>query len=200
MAEFRALVLGALRQPLEDGFVTVSRASGALTFPAKFMLIAAANPCPCGFLGDTSKECVCTLGQISRYEKKISGPILDRIDLHVFCPSLHSDKLTGGADGESSSFIRKRVQKARKIQTNRFKKEKIASNGEMSVRQIKQYCNLGTESLDLLKAAISQMKLSARGYHRIIKAARTIADLEGSKDIKPNHIAEAIQYRVIDEN
>ena len=199
-AEFPRSVLEALRQPLEDGVVTVSRASGTLTFPAKFMLIAAANPCPCGFLGDTSKECVCTPGQVSRYEKKLSGPILDRIDLHVFCPSLHSDKLTAVSEGESSSLIRERVQKARKIQTDRFKKEKIASNGEMSVRQIKQYCSLGTESLDLLKAAISQMKLSARGYHRIIKVARTIADLEGSNDIKSNHIAEAIQYRVSEEN
>lgn len=199
-AEFPRSVLEALRQPLEDGVITVSRASGTLTFPAKFMLIAAANPCPCGFLGDTAKDCICTPGQISRYEKKLSGPILDRIDLHVFCPSLQADKLTGISEGESSNSIRKRVQRARKLQTERFKKERIASNGEMSSKQIKEYCNLDKDSIDLLRAAISQMKLSARGYHRIIKVARTIADLEGSKVIRPAFIAEAIQYRVLEES
>ena len=132
-------------------------------------------------------------------EKKLSGPILDRIDLHISCPSLHADKLTGLADGESSSKIRDRVQMARKIQTKRFKGKKIAANGEMSVRQIKEFCHLDKECLDLLKSAISQMKLSARGYHRIIKVARTVADLEKSKNITPTHIAESIQYRVSEE-
>ena len=199
-AEFPRSVLEALRQPLEDGVVTVSRASGTITFPAKFMLIAAANPCPCGFLGDSAKNCICTPGQISRYEKKLSGPILDRIDLHVSCPSLEADKLTGISESESSNYIRKRVQKARKFQEERFKNEKIASNGEMSAKQIKEYCKLDKDSINLLHAAISQMKLSARGYHRIIKVARTIADLEGSRLIKPAFIAEGIQYRVSEDS
>lgn len=199
-AEFPRSVLEALRQPLEDGIVTVSRASGTLSFPAKFILLAAANPCPCGYLGDSVKECVCSPGQISRYEKKLSGPILDRIDLHISCPSLHADKLIGLDDGESSNKIRERVQEARKTQTKRFKGKKIAANGEMSVKQIKEFCQLDKECLDLLKSAISQMKLSARGYHRIIKVARTVADLEQSKNITPIHIAESIQYRVSEES
>lgn len=198
--EFPRNVLEALRQPLEDGIVTVSRASGTLSFPAKFSLLAAANPCPCGFLGDSKRDCICAPSQIIRYQKKLSGPILDRIDLHVNCPSLEAEKITGIAEGESSVSIRERVQKARKIQTERFSKTKIASNAEMGTKEIKDYCKLDKECLALLRAAISQMKLSARGYHRIIKVARTIADLEGSKEISPTHIAEAIQYRIIEEN
>ena len=158
------------------------------------------KPHPCGFLGDSAKNCICTPGQISRYEKKLSGPILDRIDLHVSCPSLEADKLTGISESESSNYIRKRVQKARKFQEERFKNEKIASNGEMSTKQIKEYCKLDKDSINLLHAAISQMKLSARGYHRIIKVARTIADLEGSRLIKPAFIAEGIQYRVSEDS
>ena len=158
------------------------------------------KPIPCGFLGDSARECVCSPGQVSRYKKKLSGPILDRIDLHVSCPSLHADKLAEISEGEPSSVIRDRVQKARKAQTERFKKEKIASNGEISVKQIKEYCKLDSDGVNLLRAAISQMKLSARGYHRIIKVARTIADLEGLLDIKPTHIAEAIQYRISDDS
>lgn len=197
--EFPRSVLEALRQPLEDGVVTVSRASGTLSFPAKFILLAAANPCPCGFLGDAARECVCAPGQIIRYQKRLSGPILDRIDLYASCPTISADKLTGIQDGESSASIRERVQKARKTQTERFNSVSITSNGEMSAKQIKDYCKLAGDSLNLLKAAISQMKLSARGYHRIIKVARTIADLEQSPEIHTTHIAEAIQYRVIEE-
>ena len=198
--EFPRSVLEALRQPLEDGIVTVSRASGTLSFPAKFILLAAANPCPCGFLGDAARECVCLPGQIIRYQKRLSGPILDRIDLHVTCPTLPADKLTGLQEGEPSASIRDRVQRSRKIQTERFKGAVAASNAEISAKQIKEVCELDADCINLLRAAISQMKLSARGYHRIIKVARTIADLEGSTDIKPTHIAEAIQYRVIEEN
>lgn len=198
--EFPRSILEALRQPLEDGVVTVSRASGTVTFPAKFVLLAAANPCPCGFLGDNTKECVCAPGQIARYKKRLSGPILDRIDLHVSCPALHVDKLTGIKEGESSASIRERVQIARKIQNSRFKDVNLSANGEMNSKQIKEFCKLDSESGNLLKSAITQMKLSARGYYRIIKVARTIADLEESKDISSNHIAEAIQYRITEEN
>jgi magnesium chelatase family protein len=184
--EFPRSVLEALRQPLEDGIVTVSRAAGTLSFPAKFTLLAAANPCPCGFLGDTVRECICQPGQIIRYQKKLSGPILDRIDLHISCPSIEADKLTNISEGEASSSIRDRVQKARKTQTERFKDVKIASNGEMSAKLIKEYCKLDGDCVDLLRAAISQMKLSARAYHRIIKVARTIADLEKTAQKTPN--------------
>ncbi len=197
--EFPRHVLEALRQPMEDGFVTVSRAKGRITFPCKFMLVAAQNPCPCGFLGDPQNECTCTPSQILRYQKRISGPMLDRIDIHLEVPAVKLEKLVAEKDfdkQEDSRIIRKRVQKARDIQTKRFGKErKILTNSEMGNKEIKKYCPLSKECLDLLKLAVSRMKLSARSYNRVIKISRTIADLEGSSDIKPNHIAEALQYR-----
>jgi len=196
-AEFPRHVLEALRQPMEDGFVTISRASGRITFPSKFMLVAAQNPCPCGFLGDKTHSCRCTASSIIRYQKRVSGPMLDRIDIHLEVPAVKVEKLTMSEkkDIESSREIRRRVQKARDMQIKRFRKSKITSNSEMNNRDLKKFCELSDECLNLLKLAVSKMNLSARSYHRIIKIARTIADLENSKEIKPNHIAEALQYR-----
>jgi len=184
-------VLEALRQPLEDHIVTVSRAAGTLQFPAHFILIAAMNPCPCGFLGDQIKPCICTPTQTLRYRKKISGPLLDRIDLHIDVPRVKYEKLADEKVAEESAKIRSRIEKAREIQRKRFSK----TNSEMRITDIKKYCRLDEKSKQLLKQAVVQMNLSARGYHRVLKLARTIADLEGSEKIKPLHIAEAIQYR-----
>ena len=193
--EFPRHVLEALRQPLEDGVVTISRASGTISYPARFVLVAAANPCPCGFLGDEKKPCRCLPGQIIRYQKRLSGPILDRIDLHVEVPAVNVDKLTKENVSETSAEIRKRVQKARNTQKRRFKKTYLASNSEMPPRKIKEFCPLDSESLDLLRQAVAQLNLSARGFHRIIKVARTIADLAGEEKIRGQHLAEALQYR-----
>ena len=199
-AEFPRSVLETLRQPLEDGVVTISRAAGSITFPAKFTLVAAANPCPCGFLGEVTHECICSPSQIIRYQKRLSGPILDRIDLHVEVPSVKVDKLTATLDNETSASIRERVQKARNMQITRFSKMGLTSNSEMGSRQIKIFCQLDNDSLNLLRAAVTQMKLSARGYTRVLKVSRTIADLEDSQNIKPIHIAESLQYRPKFEN
>ncbi len=190
-------VLEALRQPLEDGVVTVSRAKGTHTFPARFMLVAAANPCPCGFLGDPAKECTCLPGQISRYQKRLSGPILDRIDIHLEVPAVKSEKLTTqeAVTVETSDSIQKRVQKAREIQNKRFKELPIFSNSEMTQKEIKLYCILDQDSLNLMRQAISSFALSARAYYRLLKIARTIADLEGAEKISTPHVAEALQYR-----
>jgi len=195
--EFPRHVLEAMRQPMEDGFVTISRASGRITFPAKFMLVAAQNPCPCGFLGDPTHECRDSTSEILRYQKKISGPILDRIDIHLDVPAVKVDRLTEQtkASGPSSLEIRKRVQKARDLQTKRFKKEKIVSNSEMNSKLVKKYCELNKESLEILKMAVAKLNLSARSYNKILKVSRTIADLDQSVNIKPDHIAEALQYR-----
>lgn len=199
LPEFSRQVLEALRQPLEDKVVTISRASGTLTFPAQFILVAAQNPCPCGFLGSLNKKCICLPGQISRYRKKISGPLLDRIDIHLDVPAVESDKLTDGLAYENSQTIRHRVEKARKAQLKRFKNLGILTNSEMNNSQIKQFCKLDEEGLNLLKLAISKMNLSARGYHRVLKLARTIADLSSSENILLEHIAESLQYRAKEE-
>ena len=195
--EFPRHVLESLRQPMEDGFVVISRASGRVIFPSKFILFAAQNPCPCGYFGDSKHECKCTSSQIFRYQKKISGPMLDRIDIHLDVPAVKMEKLTSNQKikNEPSKNIRKRVQGARNLQTKRFKGTKIMSNSEMQNKDIKKYCQLSDECINLLKMAVSKMQLSARSYHRIIKLSRTIADLENSQDIKPNHIAESLQYR-----
>lgn len=190
-AEFPRSVLEALRQPLEDGIITVSRAQGSLTFPAKFILIAAQNPCPCGYLGDPKKSCICSPTQIMRYQKRVSGPLLDRIDIHVEVPRLGYDKLSEEKVAEASSVVRARVAKARAIQQKRFKK----ANAEMSAKEIKQNCVLDEPSKNLLKTAINQFNLSARQYTRILKVSRTIADLAGSANINSDHIGEALQYR-----
>jgi magnesium chelatase family protein len=195
--EFHRDVLESLRQPLEDGVITVSRTKGHLTYPAKFMLVASQNPCPCGFFGDKEKDCSCSASQIVRYRKRISGPILDRIDLHVEVPRVGFKELTSEEKvGEDSKTIRARVQKARDIQQKRYKKEKILTNAEMNISQLKKYCQLDKSAKELLRVAVDDYHLSARAYHRILKVARTIADLAVEEKILTNHLAEAIQYRV----
>lgn len=194
--EFPRHVLEALRQPMEDGIVQISRAMGTVTYPAKFILVAASNPCPCGYLGDEKKQCRCLPGQIIRYQKRLSGPILDRIDLHVEVPAVKVEKLTGeGIVAEQSQSIRKRVQAARDLQRKRFSKTKLTCNAEMQTREVKEFCSLSSECLNLLRQAVVQMNLSARGYYRVIKVARTIADLVQEERISLTHIAEALQYR-----
>jgi len=200
--EFPRHVLEALRQPMEDGFVSISRAAGTLTFPAKFILVAASNPCPCGFFGSPDKKCTCSPSQIEKYRKKISGPILDRIDLHLEVPAVQVEKLTdfNKTKAKSSTEIKKEVQKARDIQTKRFKGTKISSNAEMSTKDVKEFCSLSQECLNLLRKAVTAFQLSARSYYRVIKVARTIADLEGELQIQTSHLAEALQYRPKDQS
>ncbi len=193
--EFPRGVLETMRQPLEDGVVTISRAQGTVTFPAQFTLIASQNPCPCGFATDPDKACTCSASQISRYQKKISGPLLDRIDLHVEVPRVPLEKLTDEAKGESSTSIRERVLRARARQTARFADSPINTNSEMGAKEVQIFCPLSEDVKTLLTKATDRLHLSARGYHRIFKLARTIADLDDADDIEPKHLAEAIQYR-----
>jgi magnesium chelatase family protein len=201
MPEFHKDVLEVLRQPMEDGKVTISRASMSLTYPAKVMLAGAMNPCPCGYHGDISHECSCTPMQIQRYMSKISGPLMDRIDIHIEVPSVKFKDLSGQPTGEQSKFIRGRVNKARKVQLQRFKDEKhIFANAHMESKEIRKYCVIDDESKELLRMAITKLGLSARAYDRILKVSRTIADLEGQENILPQHISEAIQYRSLDRN
>ena len=195
LPEFPRTNLENLRQPLEDGVVTISRAQGTLTFPAKFSLIASMNPCPCGYLSDPDRDCSCSPSQIIKYQKKISGPLIDRIDLHIEVPRIKFEKLSTDNLAESSKSIRERVEKARKIQQERFKNKKIISNSEMSSQDVKDFCKIGEETLEILKTAISQFHLSARSYYKILKLARTIADLEEKEKITSAHVAEALQYR-----
>lgn len=190
--------LEALRQPVEDGFVAVSRAAGTLTFPCRFMLVVACNPCPCGNNGNPAKKCICTRAQIERYKKRVSGPILDRIDIHVEVPAVEIEKLVTTDEkeqAESSLSIRERVQVARAAQQERFKDLGITCNAEMNSKLVKQFCFLGPAALNMMRIAVNNMGLSARGYFRVIKVARTIADLAGEAEIKEPHLAEALQYR-----
>jgi magnesium chelatase family protein len=195
-AEFPRLVLENLRQPLEDGIVTVSRAAGSLTFPARFTLIASKNPCPCGYASDPEKTCVCSPNQINNYNRKISGPILDRIDLHVEVPRVKFEKLANEQNEELSAQVRLRVMAARAKQTERFWNNEIVSNAEMAPREIQKFCSIDKASSLLLQSAMQQLQLSARAYHRILKVVRTIADLAAEENIKAEHIAEALQYRI----
>ena len=197
--EFKRNVLEALRQPLEDGDVTVSRVTHAITFPARFMLIAAMNPCPCGYWGDSRRSCTCTGSQIHRYRSRISGPLLDRIDLHVEVPPVTIRELSLDKEEESSYEIRDRVVQARQTQEQRFAEKKIYANGQMSARMIKKYCHLTENGRNILEKAVEKFGLSPRAYHRIIRVARTIADMEKEHHISESHIAEAIQYRVLDK-
>jgi magnesium chelatase family protein len=198
LPEFQRQVLEALRQPLEDHKITVSRASGSLTFPAEFILLCAQNPCPCGFLGDKRRVCNCMPGQIAKYQRKVSGPLLDRIDIYLEVPSVEVEKLSADFRAEDSKIIRERVTKAREIQTKRFK-GKMLTNSEMGPEEIRQFCAISEEGLNLLKMAISSLNLSARGYHRVLKLSRTIADLADAENIGTEHVAEALQYRSRDE-
>jgi magnesium chelatase family protein len=198
LPEFKKHVLEVLRQPLEDLKVTISRAASTLTYPASFMLVAAMNPCPCGYFADPKHECRCTHQQIHRYRSKISGPLLDRIDIHVEVPAVPHKDLMKDADAEPSEDIRRRVTAARAIQSKRFTRAKIYCNAQMSSRHIKTHCNIDDASRRLLESAIDKLGLSARAFNRVLKIARTIADLEGEKDIQVDHISEAIQYRNLD--
>jgi magnesium chelatase family protein len=201
LPEFPRNVLEVMRQPLEDGNVTIARASMSLTFPARFMLAAAMNPCPCGYHGSGQRECPCSATMIQRYVSKISGPLMDRIDIHIDVPAVNYKELRGSdSKAESSAQIRERVVKARDVQLNRFAAagERNYSNAQMSSRQIRAYCDLGTDSERMLERAMQQQGLSARAHDRILKVARTIADMEASPQIESKHIAEAIQYRTLD--
>ena len=195
--EFPRLVLESLRQPLEDRIINISRAQGSLTFPADFMLIASQNPCPCGYLTDNDRECICSQAQIVRYQQKISGPLLDRIDMIINIEKVKTEELIQPSEvlEESSEEIRKRVEKAREVQRQRFQNWNIKTNSSMNIKQIQEICILDKPSQQLLSQAVNKMNLSARAYNRILKISRTIADLSNSSSITINHIAEALQYR-----
>ncbi|HDN79879.1 MAG TPA: ATP-binding protein [Chloroflexi bacterium] len=195
LPEFSHRTLEVLRQPMEDRIVTISRAQGSLTFPANFMLIAAMNPCPCGYFGDPTHECTCSPATVSRYQKRISGPLLDRIDIHVEVPRVEYEKLASDRIGEPSASIRQRVERARTIQRERLAKAGLMCNADMGPAEIREFCYIDEAGKSLLRAAMKQLGMSARAYHRVLKLARTIADLEGSEGILPHHLAEALQYR-----
>ncbi|XOF35043.1 MAG: YifB family Mg chelatase-like AAA ATPase [Candidatus Electrothrix sp. YB6] len=196
MPEFRKHVLEVMRQPLEDGIVTIARAAASLRFPADFMLVAAMNPCPCGFLGDKVKKCTCTPIRVQRYRNQLSGPLLDRIDMHVEVPPVQVEELSSRQPGESSQSIRERVNQARRVQQQRFAAEpSVNCNAQMGSRQLEAFCPLDRPGSALLNSAIDRLGLSARAFHRIVKIARTIADLAGAERIDAAHVAEAVQYR-----
>jgi magnesium chelatase family protein len=206
LPEFGMRVLEVLRQPLEDKVVTISRAHGSLTFPASFQLVAAMNPCPCGYYGDAIKPCTCSNQIVTRYQKRISGPLLDRIDIHMEVPRLDYEKLSDDRSGESSSDVRQRIEAARRIQRQRFAGSQVkkgflspstdtACNADMRPAEVRRYCTLDEACQSLMRTAMDQLQLSARGYHRMLKLARTIADLGTSESIQSAHIAEALQYR-----
>jgi magnesium chelatase family protein len=200
LPEFQRNVLEVLRQPIEDGTVTIARAAMSLTFPARFVLAAAMNPCPCGFFNDPSRDCTCTPPQIQRYVSKISGPLLDRIDIHIDMPAVKYRELRADASGEGSEQIRARVIAARERQLQRYQGEKIYCNAQLSPRQIRRYCNISVECERLLESAMTRLGLSARAHDRILKVARTIADLDAAESIEVPHISEAIHYRSLDRN
>lgn len=199
LPEFRRSTLEVLRQPLEDGSVTISRAAGKFTFPSRFSLVAAMNPCPCGYLGDPSRECRCSPSQIEKYRQRISGPLLDRIDLHVDVPAVAYQELRSEKGGESSSTIRERVEEARQVQLQRFVSfPEVTCNADMGSRQVSRFCALDRQSEKMLEQAMESLHFSARAHDRILKVSRTLADLEGSMEIREVHVMEAIQYRTLD--
>jgi len=215
LPEFGPRVLEVIRQPIEDKMVTISRAQGSLTFPANFQLIASMNPCPCGYYGDPLKPCTCSIGIVTKYQKRISGPLLDRIDIHIEVPRVEYDKLSDQRLGEPSAAIQKRVEAARQRQRERFNSRTdqtsegelsevipdgtlaspIQFNADMRPAEVRKYCELDETSRTLMRSAMNQLQLSARAYHRILKLSRTIADLAASEHIQPAHLAEALQYR-----
>ena len=198
LPEFKREALEVLRQPLEDKKINVTRISRSAEYPCNFMIIAAMNPCPCGYYGSAVKECSCTLDQINRYQKKISGPLLDRIDIQIEVPAVNYDEIASLEKAESTAEIRKRVMKAREIQKKRYQKEGILTNAELTAPMVKQYCPLTPQAEAMLKQAFSMLGLTARGYDKIIKVARTIADLDESEVIELHHLAEAISYRDVE--
>lgn len=193
--EFGSRTLEVLRQPLEDKVITISRAQGTLTFPANFQLVAAMNPCPCGYYGDPTRACTCAPGIVTKYQRRISGPLMDRIDIHVEVPRVDYEKLSDARLGESSAVIRDRVEAARQVQRERFTGTSLTANADMHPAQVRQFCSLNDPCRVLMRTAMNQLQLSARAYHRILKLARTIADLAGSESISTTHLAEALQYR-----
>ena len=200
LPEFRKNVLEVLRQPLEENRITISRVMGTVTFPANVMLVAAMNPCPCGFYTDPQHECTCTPTMIQRYRSRISGPLLDRIDIHIEVPAVKYKELVDKREGESSAAIRERVNAARKIQLRRFAGRGIFCNAQMRAREVREFCRIDSAGERLLELAINRLGLSARAYARILKVARTIADLEGADSIEAHHVSEAIQYRSLDRS
>ena len=198
LPEFNKNTLELLREPLEDKVVTISRLNMSITYPCNFIFVASMNPCPCGYYGSNDKECNCKPDQIKKYRNRISGPLLDRIDLHIEVESVKYEKLESKEKVETSEEIRKRVNNARKIQINRYKKYHIFSNSELTPKLIEEYCKLDSESKQILENAFDRLGLSARAYGRILKVARTIADLDEVDNIQVKHLAEAIQYRSLD--
>jgi magnesium chelatase family protein len=199
LPEFQRNVLEVMRQPLEDGNVTIARASLSVNFPSRFMLAAAMNPCPCGFFGDAKRECHCSPVQIQRYVSKISGPLLDRIDIHIEVPAVQYKELRGDVEIESSACVRSRVVRAREIQVERYRSEKSTyANSQMPPKLIRKHCAITAEGEKILETAIQRLGLSARAHDRILKVSRTIADLEGAPSLAPKHLSEAIQYRTLD--
>jgi len=197
LPEFQRAALEIMRQPLEDGQVTISRVNGTLTFPSDFMLVAAMNPCPCGYLGDGNK-CHCSMNEIVKYNRKISGPLLDRIDIMVEMPAVTYEDLDGIESGESSAKIKERVLAAHKTQLKRYQNEGIYFNAQLSASQIEKFCSLEDKEKEMLRNAFERLDLSARAYHKILKVARTVADLDGSEHITLPHLAEVLQYRSLD--
>src|SRR6266568_3659887 len=199
LPEFKRSTLEVMRQPLEDGKVTVSRAAGSVTFPSEFMLVAAMNPCPCGYFGDLKRECRCGPLQVQRYRQRISGPLLDRIDLHIEVPAVEYRDVASERAEENSAAIRERILRARQLQQKRFRNDaKVNCNARMATRHLKEHCKLNQDSQELIRVAMNELHLSARAYDRILKVSRTIADLDGKDDISPEHVSEAIQYRTFD--
>jgi magnesium chelatase family protein len=200
LPEFNRRTLEVMRQPLEDGVVTISRALNSTTFPAEFMLIAALNPCPCGYRNDTRRDCHCTPPQIERYMGKISGPLLDRIDIHIEVPAVAFKELSTAPPGTSSQIMRQQVLAARRLQQDRFQGTATRYNGQMTTREIRKHCGLDEECLEILRTSVNEFGLSARAHDKVLRVSRTIADMEVSESIQPAHIQEAINYRMLDRN